>query len=186
MVADWPTRSQAEQLRQWPLIVHAAEQVAKSQEFDGLLLIGSFAAGRADEVSDVDLVAVVRDGRFRQAWAQRRELETPGALLQWDLVIDGEGDTASHKWLTRGIVKVECTIVDAARGDMKLAEPYAVIAGDTSLASRFPPLASISPDVLEAYAQGLRDKGLIPEVETRYGELRDALRRARLPDGTQS
>ncbi|MBA3365280.1 MAG: hypothetical protein H0U03_05775 [Actinobacteria bacterium] len=153
-------------------------------EFDGLMLLGSFARGAADEVSDVDFVAVVADGRFAEAWGRRRELQTPGTLFEWDLLTGEDGDAGSHKWITRDIVKVECGIVDAARGGMQLAEPYAVIVGDPSIAARFPPLEPIPRDVLEAYAQQLRDKGLVPEVETRYGELRDALRQARLRDGS--
>jgi hypothetical protein len=82
-VLDWPKRSEAERLRQWPLIVHAAERVLRMPELDGLLLLGSFAAGRADQISDVDLVAVVAAGQFDDAWARRRELETPGTLHEW-------------------------------------------------------------------------------------------------------
>ncbi len=61
---------------------------------------------------------------------------------------------------------------------MRLAQPYAVLVGDESVATRFPPLEPIPSEVLEAYAQELRDRGLIPEVETRCGDLRDAIRRA--------
>ncbi len=153
-------------------------------EFDGLMLLGSFASGRADEISDVDFVAVVADGQFRKAWERRRELETPGTLFQWDVVTNEDGDAASHKWITGDIVKVECGIVDPARSAMQLAEPYAVVVGNPSIAARFPPLEPIPRDVLEAYAQQLRDKGLVPEVETRYGDLRDALRRAMRSDGS--
>ena len=174
----WPKRSEAERLRQWPLIVHAAETAANMAELDGLLLLGSVAAGRADQISDVDLVAVVADGRFDDAWARRRDLETDGTLYQWDVHIESDGDAASHKWITQDIVKVECGFADAARSAMRLAEPYAVIVGGDSVATRFPPLEPIPPDVLEAYAQELRDKGMVPEVETVYGELRRALRRA--------
>jgi len=177
-VLGWPKRSEAERLRQWPLIVHAAETAANMAELDGLLLLGSFAAGRADQISDVDLVAVVADGRFDDAWARRRDLETDGTLYQWDVHIESDGDAASHKWITQDIVKVECGFADAARSAMRLAEPYAVIVGGDSVATRFPPLEPIPPDVLEAYAQELRDKGMVPEVETVYGELRRALRRA--------
>jgi hypothetical protein len=178
VVLEWPSRAQAERQRQWPLIIHAAEQAAAMPELDGLMLLGSFAAGHADEVSDVDLIAVAADGRFDDAWARRRELETPGTLFRWDVRVESDGDAASHKWITRDIVKVECGIVDPARAEMQLAEPYAVIVGDPSIAQRFPPLEPIPPDVLEAYAQELRDKGMVPDVETRYGELRTALRRA--------
>ena len=152
-------------------------------EVDGLLLLGSFAGGRADEISDVDLVAVAADGRFADAWARRRELETSGTLFQWDVRVDSDGEAASHKWFTREIVKVECGIVDAARSTFQLAEPYAVIVGDPSVAQRIPPLEPIPRDVLEAYAQELREKGMVPEVETRDGELRTALRRAIAGDG---
>ena len=178
MIATWPAREAAERLRQWPLIVYASERISEMAEFDGLMLLGSFAAGRADDVSDVDLVAVVADGQFERAWQRRRELETPGTLFEWDMYTGDDGDAGSHKWITQDIVKVECGIVDAARSNMQLAEPYAVIVGDPAIAARFPPLEPIPRDVLEAYAQQLRDKGLVPEVETRYGELRDALRRA--------
>lgn len=178
MLAEWPTRPQAERLRQWPLLVHAADYVEQSRDYDGLLLIGSFATGSADEFSDLDLVAVVVDGCFPNVWERRRELETQGTLFQWDLVLDGEHDVGSHKWITRDIVKVECAIADPAGGHMRLAEPYVVIVGDASIAARFPALPPIAPELLDAYAQDLRDKGLVPEVETRYGELRDALRRA--------
>jgi hypothetical protein len=181
-VLDWPTRPQAELLRQWPLIVHAAEQAAEMPELDGLMLLGSFASGRADEVSDVDLVAVAAEGRFEDAWARRRELETEGTLFWWDVHVAADGDAGSHKWITRDIVKVECGIVDARHSNMQLAEPYSVIVGHPSIAERFPPLEPIPPDVLEAYAQELREQGLVPEVETRYGELRTALRRA-MADG---
>lgn len=149
-------------------------------EFDGLMLLGSFARGSADEVSDVDFVAVAENGRFAEAWERRHELETPGALVSWDVRDDDDIGAGSHKWITRDVVKVECGIVDATYGDMQLAEPYAVIVGDAEIAARFPPLAPIPHDVLEAYAQKLRDGGHVPEVETRYGDLRDAIRNARL------
>lgn len=84
-----------------------------------------------------------------------------------------------HKWITSDIVKVECGIVDPARVDAQLATPYAVIVGDPSIAARFPPLEPIPHDVLEAYAQKLRDEGLVPEVEARYGDLKAAIRASR-------
>jgi hypothetical protein len=151
-------------------------------QLDGLLLLGSFAAGGADQISDVDLVAVVAEGRFAEAWARRREMETPGTLYEWDVRIDSDGDAASHKWITQDIVKVECGFADASRSTMQLAEPYAVLVGDDSVASRFPPLQPIPAEQLEAYAKELRAKGLVPDVETIYGELRKALRGATRSD----
>ncbi|MCP9488170.1 MAG: hypothetical protein MSC30_20205 [Gaiellaceae bacterium MAG52_C11] len=157
-----------------------SERVAGMPEFDGLMLLGSFARGSADEVSDVDFVAVAGEGRFAEAWERRKDLETPGALFSWDFRDNCDVAAGSHKWITRDVVKVECGIVDGAQGDMQLAEPYAVIVGDPEIASRFPPLAPIPREVLEAYAQKLRDGGHVPEVETCYGDLRDAIRNARL------
>jgi hypothetical protein len=177
-VHDWPGRPEAERLRQWPLIVHAAETAASSPDADGLLLLGSFAAGRADQVSDVDLVVVVAAGRFDEAWARRAAFETQGTLFAWDVRRESNGAAGGHKWITQDIVKVECTLADASCSAMQLAEPYAVLVGDESVAARFPPLEPIPPDVLEAYAQELREQGLVPDVETQYGELRRALRQA--------
>jgi hypothetical protein len=144
-VNEWPTRAKAEYLRQWPLIVHAAERAAAMPELD-------------------------------EAWARRIEFEAAATLYAWDVRIESDGDAASHKWITQDIVKVECGFADAARSAMQLAQPYAVIVGDESVATRFPPLEPVPGDVLEAYAQELRAKGMVPEVEIHYGELRRALR----------
>jgi hypothetical protein len=178
VVRDWPTRPEAQRLRQWPIIAHVSERVASIPEFDGLILVGSFAAGTADEISDVDFIAVAADGKFAEAWERRADLQTEGALFVWDVVVDPTLDNGGHKWITRDVVKVECGIVDPARVDTALAPPYAVIVGDPAIAERFPPMKPIPLDVLEQYAQKLRDAGLVPEVETCYEELRRALRAA--------
>lgn len=184
MLADWPTRKQAEGLRQWPIFVHLAEQVARIDALDGLMLLGSFAAGTADDVSDVDFVAVVARGRFREAWEQRVSLDTPGALCSWDVRDEAQLDQGARKWITRDVVKVECAIVDGPpRGNMELAEPFAVIVGDSTIADRFPRIGPISPEILEAYAEKLRSQGKSPEVESRYGDLKRAIRAARSKQG---
>lgn len=122
--------------------------------------------------------ALLPTGQFENAWARRAELETPRTLFVWDLVVDPSLAEGGHKWITHDLVKVECGIVDPGRGDTQLAPPYAVVVGDPSIADRFPPLAPIPHEVLEAYAQKLRDDGLVPEVESRYGELKAAIRAA--------
>ena len=175
---DWPTRANAERSRQWWIVEHVAERIAGIPEFDGLLLVGSFASGATDGLSDLDFICVVADGQFDAAWARRAELETPNPLFVWDLVVDPALDEGGHKWLTHDLVKVECGIVDPARGDTQLAPPYAIVVGDPGIADRFPPLGPIPPAVVEAYAQKLRDRGLVPEVETCYGELKAAIRKA--------
>jgi hypothetical protein len=147
-------------------------------ELDGLLLVGSFASGTTDDLSDLDFICVAADGQFDAAWARRAELETPDPLFVWDLVVEPAVTEGGHKWFTGDLVKVECGIIDPARSDAHLASPYAVIVGDPRIAKRFTPLEPIPPDVLEAYAQELRDKGLVPDVEARYGELKAAIRAA--------
>ena len=97
MLLDWPTRARAEQARQWPIIAHVGERIAALPEFDGLLIVGSFASGTTDDLSDVDLICVVADGKFEAAWKRRAELETPGALFVWDLVVDPSYDEGGHK-----------------------------------------------------------------------------------------
>ena len=44
MPDDWLGRGHAEQARQWPIIAHVSERIAAMPEFDGLLLVGSFAS----------------------------------------------------------------------------------------------------------------------------------------------
>jgi hypothetical protein len=172
---DWPQRSRAESSRQWPIFEEVADRAARAPAIDGLPVLGSFAGGDPDDLSDVDLVAVVSHGRFDQAWQERHLLETERRLVAWDS--HPEPDCQGHKWITRDLVKVECCIVDPETGSMDLADPCAVLVGDQSLIDRFPRTPPIAPETLEAYAQGLRDELKIHEVELKYGEMKTAIRR---------
>jgi Nucleotidyltransferase domain len=59
-------------LRQWPTIdLLRAYAVAHPDLFAAAVLVGSFAAGRADPLSDVDLVLLVPDGGFERTWSHR-------------------------------------------------------------------------------------------------------------------
>jgi predicted nucleotidyltransferase len=133
---DWPGRERAESLRQWPVIEGLATRAAEIDAVDGVILLGSFARGDPDELSDVDALLVVAPGRFQDVWAERGRL-SDGALIAWD----GEGgqrDLEWHTWLTRDVVKVECGIVDPDSGSRDLADPCVVLLGDPSLVERFP------------------------------------------------
>jgi predicted nucleotidyltransferase len=177
-VHDWPGRNGAEQLRLWPAFDELVARIdARRALFDGAILMGSLVEGRGDDLSDVDLLAVVPDGQFADAWAARREL-SGGALYAWDHVEGEDREVKGHKWLTRDLVKIECLIATPSSGT-RLAEPVAVVVGDPSLPDRFERTGPIPRETLEEYAQGLRDTGQVHEVEARYGELKAALRRLR-------
>ena len=172
----WPGYERLTQLRQWPVLEAVAERVASSDVLDGLVVLGSFAAARADDVSDLDLVAVVAPGWFDEAWRRRDEFESPGALLTWDYQ-DGSPEEGVRKWLTRDVVKVELVLTTGP--NFLLAEPAIVGVGSGDLLDRFPRTGAIPPAQLETYAASLRAAGEVPEAEIRYGELMAALRRAR-------
>jgi hypothetical protein len=137
--------------------------------------MGSLVEGKGDELSDVDVVSVVRDGRFAEAWAARAELSA-GALYAWDHVEGEDREVKGHKWLTRDLVEVECLIATPASG-MHLAEPIAVLAGESSLPERFLRSGPLPRHVVDSYARERRDSGEMHEVEARYGELMQTLRR---------
>jgi predicted nucleotidyltransferase len=175
---DWPVRVRAEQLRHWPTLSHIAERVEAIPALDGLLAIGSFAAGQPDELSDLDLVVVVAEDRFEEAWEQRADLETRDALTSWDRRPDPNLAVGGHRFLTRDIVKVEL-LMSTPSGGARLADPYVVLVGEEMLGERFPRLKPIPREELEQYAQKLRDEGTMPKVESLYGDLMTAIREAR-------
>jgi hypothetical protein len=176
---NWEGRDRARSLRHWPIIEHVASQVAKSDSLDALIIAGSFAKNRADEASDVDLIITVAPGRFDAAWDQRAFLQTPDALFAWDVRRDPGRPAGARKFISRDIVKVEMGISDPTATEDDLADPYVVLVGDASVVERYKRLPPIPSDVLEAYAQKMRDEGLVPEVEMRYGDLMRAIRAAR-------
>jgi len=140
-----------------------------------LLALGSFARGSADEASDLDLVVVVREGHFDRVWAERRQFMPKGTLAWWDQTDDLGLEEGVGKFITRDVVKVE--LVFTTGRSFALAEPYAVLVGDASIADRFSLRTQITDEELEAYARRRIESGTVPEVEIRYGELMRALRK---------
>lgn len=170
-VREWPGRERARSLRQWPTLEGVARRAAQLDALDGLIAIGSFARGDADELSDIDLLAVVAPGRFDEAWAERRRLASD-PLLMWEPRSRPARGIRWFTWLTREVIKIECGIVDPFAGERDLAEPFVVLVGDDSLADRFP---RISPSEL---AERRRQRQLEQEppaddAELAYGELID-------------
>jgi predicted nucleotidyltransferase len=179
---DWPGRERAESLRQWPVIEGLAGRAAEIDGIDGVLLLGSFARGDPDELSDVDALAVASPGRFQDVWANRRRL-SEGSLIAWD----GEGgqlDLQWHTWLTREVVKVECGIVDPESGSKDLADPCVVLLGDPSVVQRFPRISQptlderIRKQKTEQVAPASWDELTAGElIAWKISELKDAVRR---------
>jgi predicted nucleotidyltransferase len=134
-VNDWPGRAAAVSMRQWPTLEVTAKRAANVEALEGLILLGSFASGTPDELSDIDLIAVAAAGRFAEAWDARHRLSRD-ALVAWDL--RPRPNIAGHNWLNRDFVKVDCTIVDPDSGSRELAEPIVVLVGPESVADRFP------------------------------------------------
>ena len=134
---DWPGRERVQASRQWATLEETVRRASEIEELDGVIAIGSIARGNPDELSDIDLLAVVAPGAFETAWAQRHRL--PGdPLLTWEPRYVPKPQLRWTTWLTRDLVKVECGFVDPASGSKELAEPFAVLLGDGSLADRFP------------------------------------------------
>jgi predicted nucleotidyltransferase len=166
---DVPGRERAESLRQWPVLRALAARAGAIEALDGLIVIGSFAAGNPDELSDIDALAVAAPGRFEEAWAGRHRL-AGDALLSWDRLSGSEA--GCHTWLTRDLVKVECEVVDPASGSRELVDPCFVLAGDPSTIDRFP---RITPLELGERRRRQREEQGVPADPERlsYGELID-------------
>lgn len=143
--------------------------------FDGAILMGSLVDGRGDDLSDIDLLAVVREGSFATAWNGRHEL-SEGSLYAWDHVEGEDREVKGRKWLTLDLVLVECMIATPSSG-VRLAEPVAVVAGDPALPDRLERRRPIAREELIEYSEDLRATGTMHEVEARYADLKTALRR---------
>jgi hypothetical protein len=152
-------------LRQSATLAALLEHVTASSMLDGAILLGSFARGTPDAVSDLDLLVCVRDGHFAAAWRQRTALQVTGAMVWWDqhLVPDRVG---AHKWVTNDLVLVECLLA-APNSGVRLAPPYRVVAGDPGLAERFTTRPPIQRTEL-----GLD----IHPVERAYDQLKEVIR----------
>jgi hypothetical protein len=178
-INDWPGRDAAERLRQWPRIVELAGAVS-SPPFFGLVLLGSFARGEADDVSDVDFVVFAAEGDFDAAWDERHRLHPAGAAC-WDYPRPpGDRDVAGHRWLTSDFVLFDGLI--AAPSGTRLADPMHVLVGDELLTSQIIKREPISGE--EQHRR--KDEIALHEVEKLYGELKLALRAHRRQGFTSS
>jgi hypothetical protein len=121
--------------RQWPVIEHLRTRIEAMDELLGAVLIGSFATGTADSLSDIDLFVVVKDGRFEEAWSRRRELGYEDDIFAWDVREATVAEVGAHKFITKDLVFAECLIATPASA-ASLADPCRVLAGPADLPGR--------------------------------------------------
>jgi hypothetical protein len=171
-INDWPARPSAERLRQWPRIVELAAAVA-TPPFLGVVLLGSFARGEADDLSDVDFIVFAVEGAFAEAWEQRHRLHAGDASC-WDYPRPpGDRDVAAHRWLTGDFVLFDGLI--ATPSGTRVAPPLHVLVGDEALTSRLV-LAEPAP---AAGGERPEDELTLNDVERLYGHLKLAVREQR-------
>lgn len=161
--------------RQASVLTRLTERIGDDPALSGALLLGSLANGTGDELSDIDVLIVVREGWFEAAWSARSGLEGGEALVAWDDADPTRAEIGGHKWLTRDLVLVECLLATPTSG-VRLAEPFSLLAGDASLPGLLERRAPIPRDELEDFAQTRADLGRAHPVETAYGRLASAVR----------
>jgi hypothetical protein len=124
-------------VRQASALAAITRRLTSMPDVLGALLVGSMAAGTADAASDIDLIVCAHPGRFEQAWRLRNNLHATGALICWDDGRESSREIGVHRWVTPDVVLVEALIATPG-SSVRLAEPWKVIAGDTSVAKLFP------------------------------------------------
>ena len=171
-INDWPARGAAERLRQWPRILELADAAAEPP-FLGVVLLGSFARGEADDLSDVDFIVFAAEGTFDAAWEERHRLHALDASC-WDYERPpGDRDVAGHRWLTTDFVLFDGLI--ATPSGTRVADPLHVLAGDDTLSRQL--VKRELPAAAEEHDGD--DEIELHEVERLYGQLKFALRATR-------
>lgn len=169
MASRWPHEATARQARQWPTLERLIERVEASPELEGAILLGSFARGEVDALSDLDLVLVVPEGGFQAAWAARTTLHSAPIVAAWDQRDAGFAQAGAHKWISEALVLVECLLATATSG-VRLAEPAVVLAGNPGLLDRFPTRPPITRAEVEAQPADVHP------VERAYDEFKNSVR----------
>jgi len=77
----WEHEGVARRARQWPTLERLIEHVEASPALAGMIVVGSFARGDVDPLSDLDLVLVAPEDGFEAAWAARELLHGGSALV---------------------------------------------------------------------------------------------------------
>jgi hypothetical protein len=165
-------------LRQEPTLERLKERIENDPALEGAILIGSLATGAADDLSDIDVLVVVAEGRFEEVWSARHTLDGGEAIVAWDDVEPGREGIGGRKWLTRDLVFVECLLATPSSG-VRLAGPYRLLAGSSALPDELDRRGQFTRDELDAYARDRVAAGRTHEIETAYGALVRAVRSVR-------
>jgi hypothetical protein len=166
---DWPGRHAAQRLRQWPHILHLCEAAARSP-FLGVVLLGSFARGDADYLSDVDFIVLAGEGAFADAWEQRHRLHADDAAC-WDYSRPpGDRDVAGHRWLTTDFALFDGLI--ATPSGTRVADPLHVLVGGEALSRQLVKREPITTEERDARKNEIE----LHPIERLYGQLKLALR----------
>ena len=123
--------------RQEGVLDRLAQYVEQSADIGAMVVLGSFAKGTADALSDLDLFFITHQDRFQEAWERRRDLHVTGAIVHWDHGDEEGAPVAGHRWLSPDLVLVE-SVISAPQGGGRLAEPLRLVAGDSGLVESFP------------------------------------------------
>lgn len=164
--------------RAWPHLLDVRKRALRLPGHRATITIGSFAAGTADDLSDIDLYVLIDDGAFTDAWEQRASLRPDGTLYWWDIRPDANREIGTHNWLTRDMVLVECALT-TQKAHPRLSAPYRVVDGDQAAVESFIPREPIPRQELDDFNTRLEAAGHLPEVHQRYGDFIRALRAAR-------
>lgn len=132
---DHPQRTPP--LRQHQAVDELAHRIAEISSIDGLVLIGSLAAGTADALSDVDTIAITTATGFGSPWADRHRLHADLVCACWDITEPDHPDVGAHKWISTEGVLVECLLTPPDSG-VRLAQPAQVITADQDLINKLP------------------------------------------------
>jgi hypothetical protein len=146
-----------------------ADAAARATWLDALLVVGSLADDAADALSDIDLLVIVREGQFEQAWAERGLLRVTDTLCAWDQRLDERAEVAAHRWLTSALVLVDALIATPSSG-VRLAEPWELVVGEPAVPTRLthrPPIERSEMGTTEPHP-----------VEAAYDEFKTRVRRA--------
>lgn len=114
-----------------------AHRIAQISSIEGLILIGSLAAGTADALSDVDTIAITTVTGFGTAWADRHRLHADSVCACWDITEPDHPDAGAHKWIGIDGVLVECLLTPPDSG-VRLASPAQLITGDPDVIDKLP------------------------------------------------
>jgi len=169
---DWPGLAAAHGLRQWPHVLRLADAAAGAP-FIGLVLLGSFARGEADELSDVDFIVLTAESDFSEAWEHRHDLHPTDAWC-WDYARPaGDRDVAGHRWLTHDFALFDGLICTPSGS--RIADPMHLLVGNDALAGQL-----VRREPITAEERHLRkDEVTLHEIERLYGQLKLALRAQR-------